>query len=516
MLTAGSTTSHVAMLARSRGIPAVVGLGVDLAELSGEALVDAHRGVLIVNPGPAARAQFERDAQAAAAARTLAAAAAHAAGRDRRRHADPDHAQHRRSARARRISIRRSATASGSSEPSSCSTTGKGCPTRSSSIRSTGESPNGRRGRPVTIRTLDAGGDKPIPGLTPAGESNPFLGVRGLAPLACASRCLSHAIARAGPRRDARRRQDHAADGDAAAASSRLRAACSTPRSRHWRAAGIAARRASLGIMIEVPAAAIAADQFDAEFFSIGSNDLTQYVAAAGRDIGAVADLADPTQPAMLRLLPLRRRRARARNRSRSAFAATPAAILAPFRCCSPRDCARCRWRRHSWAARNSRSRPSICAPSRNPRHGRDEAGTRARGCRRRVQSRAETRSRHAPVRNAPSSGDRAGKEPFVHLADRQSGIRGADPGTAPRDDFRDLPLHRRRPARVPRRVCASASAPARRGQEARGHAQGHAHRARSGRRAAQPAARRNHRRNRAPPGRDSSDEEAEISGGMP
>src|SRR5258708_16995629 len=67
-------------------------------------------------------------------------------------------------------------------------------------------------------------------------------------------------------------------------------------------AAGIAARRASLGIMIEVPAAAIAADQFDAEFFSIGSNDLTQYTAAAGRDIGAVSDLADPTQPAMLRL----------------------------------------------------------------------------------------------------------------------------------------------------------------------------------------------------------------------
>jgi phosphotransferase system enzyme I (PtsI) len=68
-------------------------------------------------------------------------------------------------------------------------------------------------------------------------------------------------------------------------------------------AAGIAARRASLGIMIEVPAAAIAADHFDAEFFSIGSNDLAQYVAAAGRDIGAVADLADPVQPAMVRLL---------------------------------------------------------------------------------------------------------------------------------------------------------------------------------------------------------------------
>ena len=55
--------------------------------------------------------------------------------------------------------------------------------------------------------------------------------------------------------------------------------------------------------MIEVPSAAIAVDQFDADFFSIGSNDLTQYVTAAGRDIGAVADLADPLNPAVLRLI---------------------------------------------------------------------------------------------------------------------------------------------------------------------------------------------------------------------
>ena len=55
--------------------------------------------------------------------------------------------------------------------------------------------------------------------------------------------------------------------------------------------------------MIEVPAAAIAVDLFDADFFSIGSNDLTQYVTAAGRDIGAVADLADPLNPAVLRLI---------------------------------------------------------------------------------------------------------------------------------------------------------------------------------------------------------------------
>ena len=55
--------------------------------------------------------------------------------------------------------------------------------------------------------------------------------------------------------------------------------------------------------MVEVPAAALAVERFDAAFFSIGSNDLTQYVTAAGRDIAAVADLANPLNPAVLRLI---------------------------------------------------------------------------------------------------------------------------------------------------------------------------------------------------------------------
>src|ERR1700730_8529728 len=152
------------------------------------------------------------------------------------------------------------------------------------------------------MRTLDAGGDKPITGFTPTGESNPFLGVRGLrlslvrpdvfrTQLRALARAAMHGNVKimlpmvTQPRELAVARE--LLDAEVAALA----------------AAGIPARRASLGIMIEVPAAAIAADQFDAEFFSIGSNDLTQYVAAAGRDIGAVADLADPTQPAILRLL---------------------------------------------------------------------------------------------------------------------------------------------------------------------------------------------------------------------
>ena len=55
--------------------------------------------------------------------------------------------------------------------------------------------------------------------------------------------------------------------------------------------------------MVETPAAAIAPDLIDADFYSIGSNDLTQYVLAAARDSEAVAALYDPSHPAVLRLI---------------------------------------------------------------------------------------------------------------------------------------------------------------------------------------------------------------------
>jgi phosphotransferase system enzyme I (PtsI) len=70
------------------------------------------------------------------------------------------------------------------------------------------------------------------------------------------------------------------------------------------RAEGVACAMPPLGIMVEVPAAAIAIDLFrKSAFFSIGSNDLTQYVTATSRDATAVAALGDPGHPAMLRLI---------------------------------------------------------------------------------------------------------------------------------------------------------------------------------------------------------------------
>jgi phosphotransferase system enzyme I (PtsI) len=158
------------------------------------------------------------------------------------------------------------------------------------------------RGKPVTIRTLDAGGDKPIPGLTVDDETNPFLGLRGIR-LSLARpevfRIQLRALARA------------AMHGAIEAMLPMITVPQELARARslldeeimRLSAAGVPCRRPALGIMVEVPSAAIAIADFDADFFSIGSNDLTQYVTAAARDAGTVADLNDPTNPAVLYLI---------------------------------------------------------------------------------------------------------------------------------------------------------------------------------------------------------------------
>jgi phosphotransferase system enzyme I (PtsI) len=156
--------------------------------------------------------------------------------------------------------------------------------------------------RPVTLRTLDAGGDKPIPGLTVAEETNPFLGLRGIRLSLARPDVFSiqlRALARAavhGPLRIMLPMVSVPAE--VAAAAALLDAAVAA-----LRRAGIACARPPLGMMVEVPAAALGAARFPVEFYSIGSNDLTQYVMAAARDIAAVAALNDPADPAVIELI---------------------------------------------------------------------------------------------------------------------------------------------------------------------------------------------------------------------
>jgi phosphotransferase system enzyme I (PtsI) len=150
-------------------------------------------------------------------------------------------------------------------------------------------------GRRVIVRTLDAGADKPLPFLDLGEEPNPALGVRGLR------------TARARPEPLDRQLDAIAAAAGAHEAEVWVMAPMVATES-EARAFAERARVHGLtrvGVMVEVPAAALLADRILAhvDFLSIGTNDLGQYTLAADRQNGALADLLDPWQPALLALV---------------------------------------------------------------------------------------------------------------------------------------------------------------------------------------------------------------------
>jgi phosphoenolpyruvate-protein phosphotransferase (PTS system enzyme I) len=302
-LTRGSASGHAATLARARGVPMIVGIEADLAAIAGnvEALIDGESGTLCLDPAPATRKSF--------LARMSAAK--------------------RRNARSEAFRTRPAMTADGTEiavlinvadplevealDPADCDGvglvrteflfhSGKDLADEEAQYLAYRRLAEWAAGKPVTVRTLDAGGDKPIPGVTIDGESNPFLGTRG----------IRLSLAKPEPFRTQLRALARAANHGAIEVMLPM---VTVPRElsaarryldeeiERLSAAGAACRRPLLGIMIEVPAAAIAVERFDADFFSIGSNDLTQYVMAAARDIDALVALSDPTDPAVLRLI---------------------------------------------------------------------------------------------------------------------------------------------------------------------------------------------------------------------
>jgi phosphotransferase system enzyme I (PtsI) len=299
----GSAASHVAMLARSRGVPLIVRLDRDPTELEedAEAIIDAERGYLLLAPSPATRRRYERHlaarrAQAREEASSLDKPALTANGTPITVYLNVDDPALLKAV-----------------DPAHCD--GIGLTRTEFLFQGRAALPDEdlqyavyRRlvdwggGRPVTIRTLDAGGDKPIPGLTLDGERNPFLGERGLRLLLARPdvfRPQLRALARA------------AAHGPLKVLLPMVTLPAELEEARRMfeeevvrlGGAGIAACRPPLGIMVEVPAAALTIEQFAADFFSIGSNDLTQYVMAAGRDSPRTAALQDPLHPAVMTLV---------------------------------------------------------------------------------------------------------------------------------------------------------------------------------------------------------------------
>lgn len=299
-------TSHVAILARSLAIPAV---SLPAAQLAGlphgcDAVVDGGRGLVLAGPGPAWRRILALEA---GHRRRLSGRRARLAAREGRTrdNARVEVAANIGSTAELAAAWRQGAEGIGLFRSEFLFLDRDAPPGEEEQFRAYARAVRSARGRPVILRTLDVGGDKPLPYLSLARGENPFLGRRAVrfygehaGLIGCQLRAALRAarfgrlklmVPMVSAPEEVRLVRRLLAD---AAAELRRRRVAHDP-------------LVELGIMAETPAAALSLDLLAAEagFFSVGSNDLLQYAMAADRCDRSLAALHDPLHPAFLRLL---------------------------------------------------------------------------------------------------------------------------------------------------------------------------------------------------------------------
>jgi phosphoenolpyruvate-protein phosphotransferase len=302
----GGATSHTAILARGLGIPAVVGLGDRLCEIEvgAEIVVDGTRGEVIINPEPPEMEEYQ--ARQAALKEMLAEASAGACDpvitKDGHRIivvgniGNVEDAHVARQAGAEGIGLFRTEFLFLGRDT---------MPDEEVQLQAYRQVLDVFEDQPVTLRTLDIGGDKVLPYLSLPPEANPFLGCRAIRLALDHPQLLKPQLRAALVAGRERTLQIMFPMIATIAEVRRAKAVLAECKAELEQEGKPIARNVEVGIMVEIPAAALVVDQLvsEVDFFSIGTNDLAQYTLAADRTNAAVAGLCDAFHPAVLRLV---------------------------------------------------------------------------------------------------------------------------------------------------------------------------------------------------------------------
>ena len=305
VISEGSRTSHVSIMARSFNIPAVVGVGAALEQALDAKVVavDGTEGYAIADPDEAAIAHFEEKQRSLAAEAALLEEYKHVEAR---------------TSDGRRIEVAANiGSAEEAEEALFWGAEGVGLfrteflfmqrtdlPTEDEQYEAYRKVAEAFGGKPVILRTMDVGGDKDLPGVDQPVEENPFLGWRGI------RMCLDvpelfkpqlRAILRAAPYGKLRIMFPMVVDAVELRAAKKVLDECREELKNEGKEYG----EVDVGVMVETPAAAVRAQDIAPEvsFFSIGTNDLVQYTLAADRGNERLTRLQSADHPAVLDLI---------------------------------------------------------------------------------------------------------------------------------------------------------------------------------------------------------------------